>query len=123
MPAAGSWASLRRRSSADYTAKHLDELFPDEWGAFALRLFQADCTARQPMFLRNTYSTIRAVDLVANRLYLPLSDGGTNVGIILGALTFEFGSGAIASVWETARLNTSACTIEPVDLNFGEPRA
>ena len=107
----------------DYTGTYLDELFPDERGAFAHGLFQAVCTARQPMFLRSTYSTLRAVDLVANRLYLPLSDGGTNVGIILGALTFEFGSGAIAGVWETATLDTSACNIEPVDLNFGEPRA
>lgn len=102
----------------DYTGKHLDKLFPDERGAFAQGLYQAVCNARHPMFLRNTYNTTRAVDIVANRLYLPLSEDGANVNVILGALTFEFGAGAITGMWEAATLGASERHIEPVDLNL-----
>ena len=54
--------------------------------------FTAVREARRPMFLRSRYLTNRDVELFADRLYLPLSQDGREVDMILGALSFDFGT-------------------------------
>ncbi len=99
----------------EYTGSYLDELFTGEELAYARHVYSTVCARRQPVFLRNRYSTTRDVGMVANRLYLPLSDDGVSVNIILGALTFAWEPGAAIGVWADARLDPLTAAIEIVE--------
>lgn len=99
----------------EYTGKYLDELFTGGELAYAQRVYSTVCARRRPVFLRNRYSTTRDVGMVANRLYMPLSDDGVCVNIILGALTFEWGQGAVVGRWAGARLDPSTAALDIVD--------
>ena len=99
----------------DYTGQFPDELFDARRAASIIETHNAVRRARQPMFLRSRYITTKNVDLIANRLYLPLSNDDRDVNMILGALTFDFGTIAWGAWGESARLASAASEIEMVD--------
>ncbi|MGO8918495.1 MAG: ATP-binding protein [Stellaceae bacterium] len=99
----------------EYTGKYLDELFTGERLAHARRVYLTVCAQHRAVFLSNRYSTTRDLHMIANRLYMPLSDDGRSVNIILGALTFEWGRGAAIGMWAGARLDPSTAALEIVD--------
>jgi hypothetical protein len=101
----------------DYTGRCPDELFDARRTASIIETHNAVRQARQPMFLRSSYITTKNVDLVANRLYLPLSNDDRDVNMILGALTFDFGTITLArGEWgESARFASAASEMEMVD--------
>lgn len=105
----------------EYTGKHLDELFAGDELAYAVRVYSTVCSERRPVFLRNRYGTTRDVAMVANRLYMPLSDDGVSVNVIFGALTFEWGRGVTAGSWTGAPLDPTTATIAIVDEPEAEP--
>ncbi len=90
----------------DYTRHYADEFFEDSRAKNIIEVYGMVRDARQPVFMRSRYQTTRDRDLIANRLYLPLSADDHNVNMILGALTFETDAIlSIAGVWgEAARL-------------------
>ncbi len=99
----------------EYTGKHLDELFTGERLAYASHVLSTVCAKKRPMFLRNRYSSAKDLEMVANRLYLPLSDDGCSVNIIIGALTFEWGCSALHGTFLSAHLDPSTTVIEIID--------
>jgi hypothetical protein len=101
----------------DYTGQFPDELFDAARAKSIRETHDAVRDARRPMFLRSRYVTTKDVDIVANRLYLPLSDDDIEVNMILGALTLAFGTvGSIAGAWGgSARLVSAVSEIEMVD--------
>lgn len=101
----------------DYTGSRPDEMFPSDRGIFIHGVYRSVCSGRQPLFSRNKYQTTKSVDIIANRIYLPLSGNGRDVDFILGVLTFEFGQGARGGSWGSdAKLDPSAQYIETIDL-------
>ena len=107
--------SLVTAFGREYTGRYLDELFAGERLAYAQRVFGTVCSKRKPVFLRNRYSTTRDVDMIANRLYMPLSEDGCSVNVIFGALTFEFGRGALPGLWSSATLDRSTATLHVIE--------
>ena len=100
----------------DYTGTFPDELLPGARGQMICEVFAAVCKARKPMFLRNRYLTTKNWDLEASRLYLPLSDDGSEVNMILGALTFDRdATSRIAGAWGSADLALAASTLATVE--------
>jgi hypothetical protein len=98
----------------EYTGKYLDELFAGDRLAYANQVYSTVCTGHRAVFLRNRYGTTRDVHMVANRLYMPLSDDGRSVNLILGALTFAWGPGITAGLMMDARRDP-ATAIETLD--------
>jgi hypothetical protein len=107
--------SLVTAFGKEYTGKYLDELFTGERLRMAETVFGKVREERQPVFLRNRYSTTKDVEMVANRLYLPLSEDDRDVNVIMGTLTFEYGRGAAPGMLGAAAL---APTIEVVGLEL-----
>lgn len=102
----------------DYTGQFPDEMFAGPRADMVCDVYRAVCQARQPMFLRSRYITTKNVDLVADRLYLPLSGDGVAVDMILGALDFDYGTiEPVAGAWGSARLAPSGARLEPVDVD------
>ena len=99
----------------EYTGSHLDELFIGERLAYASLVYATVCSRLRPVFLRNRYSSTRDVDMIANRLYMPLSDDGSSVNVIFGALTFEFGRGSVPGFWSNAHLDPSTATLNIIE--------
>jgi len=101
----------------DYTGQYPDELFDGPRARSIIETHNAVRHARQPMFLRSRYFTTKNVDIIANRLYLPLSDDDREVNMILGALTFAFGTiTPVAGEWgRSARLAPARSEAEMVD--------
>lgn len=98
----------------DYTGKDPRELFPGPRGIFVCDLYRSVCETRQPVFTRNGYVTTKDVDLVANRLYLPLSKDDHRVNMVMGAFSFEFGARAGIGGWGTADLDVTTFETELV---------
>ena len=99
----------------DYTGQFPDEMFANDRGQFICGVYDAVRETRQPMFLRSHYVSTRSADFIANRLYLPLSNDGSEVNMILGVLTFDFGRlGPVAGVWSSAALAPSGSHLEAV---------
>ncbi len=102
----------------DYTGQYPDEMFENTRGPFICQVFTAVREARRPMFLRSRYLTNRDVELFADRLYLPLSQDGREVDMILGALSFDFGTAEpVAGAWGSAELAPSDAPPELVELD------
>jgi hypothetical protein len=104
--------SLVEAFGKEYTGKYLDELFSGERLRFATQIFRTVCQSRRPVFLRNRYSTTKNVEMIANRLYLPLSEDELTVNVIMGVLTFEYGRGALPGIWGIATLDATTTGIE-----------
>ncbi len=98
----------------EYTGKYLDELYTGDRLTYANHVYGTVCTQQRAVFLRNRYSSTRDVFMVANRLYMPLSDDGRSVNVILGALTFEWGRGATIDLMDSGRLDPSTAALEIV---------
>jgi len=96
----------------EYTGKYLDELFAGDRLANASRVYSIVCSRQRPVFLRNRYSTTRDLQMIANRLYMPLSDDGASVNVIFGVLTFEWGCSAAIGMWGDAQLDTTTATLD-----------
>lgn len=104
----------------DYTGTYVDELVSGDRLAFIQRAYRSVCQLKVPIFSHNHYHTIRGADLVANRIYMPLSNDGTEVHCILGALQFKFGDSFRLGTWGPATLETTEQYIEPVlDTDIG----
>lgn len=93
----------------DGTGRYLDESFSGERLSHIQAAFRLICETRTPHFFRDLYKTPRDIDLVANRLFLPLSSDGDQVDFVLGAITFEFPGGPLGGLWN------GSGTIEPLD--------
>jgi hypothetical protein len=107
--------SLVAAFGREYTGRYLDELFAGERLAYAQRVFATVCSRQKAVFLRNRYSTTRDVDMMANRLYMPLSEDGCSVNVIFGALTFEFGRDVLPGFWSGAQLDPSTATLKVIE--------
>jgi len=83
----------------DFSGRYPDEMFPDDRLAYILCIYRTVCRSKAPLFSRNKYHTTKNIDLVASRVYLPLSDDGVNVHHILGVLRFEFGAALDSGMW------------------------
>lgn len=100
----------------DYTGRYPDDLFEGPRAKMITDVYEAVRARQEPMFLRSRYMTTKDIDLVANRLYLPLAEDGRAVNMILGALTFHFGSlEPEPGLWGSARLAGDA-ELEPVSV-------
>jgi hypothetical protein len=99
----------------EYTGKYLDELFGGDRLAYASRVYSTVCSERRAVFLRNRYSTTRDLHMIANRLYMPLSDDGATVNVIFGVLTFEWGCSAAIGMWGGAQLDPATATLDILD--------
>jgi hypothetical protein len=105
---------LAKAYGRDYTGKYAGELFDGKRGQSIVEHHRAVCLARQPAFVRSRYITENDLDLIANRLYLPLSDNDLDVNIIFGVLTLKYATMAPApGEWGAARF--TAADIEIVD--------
>jgi hypothetical protein len=103
---------------ADYTGRFPEDLFTDRRAETINAAFKTVQIAKRPTFLRLQYVTTTSLDLVANRLYLPLSNDGSEVNMILGILTFDFGGfGRIAGAWRSAQLASSEADVAILEVN------
>jgi hypothetical protein len=106
---------LAKAYGRDYTGKYAGELFDGKRGQSIVEHHRAVCLARQPAFVRSRYITENDLDLIANRLYLPLSDNDLDVNIIFGVLTLKYATMAPApGEWGAARF--TAADIEIVEV-------
>ena len=106
---------LVKANGRDYTGKYAGELFDGKRGQSIVEHHRTVCAAKRPAFVRSRYITEKDVDLIANRLYLPLSDNDLDVNMILGVLTLNFGTMAPApGEWGAARF--TAADIEMVEV-------
>ncbi|MGO8918396.1 MAG: PAS domain-containing protein [Stellaceae bacterium] len=101
----------------DYTGKTPHELFTGPRADFVCALYRSVRDGRRPMFNRNRYTTTKDLDLIANRLYLPLSEDDHQVNMIFGAFTFEFGADASVGAWGSADLDATMSETELVSLD------
>ena len=99
----------------EYTGTYADELVSGERLRFIHSAYQAVCKTGAPIFSHNRYHTARGADIVANRFYMPLTDGGRTVDYIFGAMNFTMGD-ATHGAWGGARLEPAEQYIEPVDM-------
>jgi hypothetical protein len=74
----------------ELTGLFVDEVLPPQRREVAERHYALVYDKRQPIFVRNQYTTASSVDLVVSRIVLPLSDDGTAVSLLLMAQTFEY---------------------------------
>jgi len=105
--------SLVQAFGKDYTGKHADEVSDAARAGAISRIYRLVQEKRQPVFLRSSYVAGKN-ELIANRLYLPLSNDDRTVGMILGALTFEFLK-PIAGEWGSAQLAFFESQVEMVE--------
>ncbi len=108
--------SLSQVFGRDYTGKFAGEVFGAVRSEAICKIYRMAREKRQPMFLRSSYIAAKNVDLIANRLYLPLSSDDRMVNMILGSLTFEFPK-PIAGAWGSAEMAFFETQIEMVDLS------
>jgi hypothetical protein len=100
----------------DYTGEHVDELFRGARSDFVASVFRKVRDGRRPLFLRARYSTVKNLDLLANRLYMPLSEDDHTVNMILGALTFRVGGDEpLLGAWGSARLDAAGSEMVLID--------
>ena len=109
--------SLVESYGKDYTGTHADELVSGERRRFIHSVYQTVCTIKAPVFSHNCYHTVRHTDLFANRIYMPLSHQGYEVGFILGALSFTFADHLHAGCWGSGELEATGQYVEPVELD------
>ncbi len=100
----------------DYTGTYADELVSSERARFIQGVYRAVYERKVPVFSHNRYHTARGRDLIANRLYMPLTHEGSTVDYILGALNFTFGDSVRDGVWGGASLEPTEQYFEPINL-------
>ena len=100
---------------AEFTGRYVDELISGERDSFVHACYRAVCASRRPAFVRSKYATIKNIDLTANRLLVPLSEDGTGVNQILGALTFEFRKPFLRGFGHQAQIDLSQSYVDILD--------
>jgi hypothetical protein len=105
----------------DYTGSHVDTMVSGARLDFILQAYRTVCELKAPVFCHNRYLTVRNTDLLATRIYMPLSDDGAEVQFILGALSFTFSDNLHAGMWGSGRLEPAEQIIEPIA--SGAPKA
>jgi hypothetical protein len=100
---------------AEFTGRYVDELMSGERDSFVHACYRAVCASRRPAFVRSKYATTKTIDLTANRLLVPLSENGTGVSQILGALTFEFARPFAAGQGHQAQIDLSQSYVDILD--------
>jgi len=88
----------------DYTGTYTDEQFEGERLRLVSQIYSDVVMKKRPMFLRNKYRAPNGIEIIANRLYMPLSENGSDVSMILGGITFQ-SPFAVAGLWQTAKLD------------------
>lgn len=92
----------------EYTGKQPEEILPPDRVQFINAIYRQVCEAREPLFSRNKYRDARGSELlIANRLYMPLSEDELSVNYIFAALTFGCASQWFHSPWGDAQLDGS----------------
>lgn len=99
----------------DFTGQSLEDFADRQRSEFIGRVYASVWESRRPAFLSSQYVTTKSVILIANRVYLPLSDDDRDVNMILGAMTFESGATSVPGAWGSAQLASSGSEIEVVD--------
>lgn len=80
---------------SEFTGKYADEIVRAGRIAYFHQWYRKVIETQRPVLIRSRYLTSKSIDMIANRLLMPLSQDGEQVNMILGALTFEFmGAGA-----------------------------
>jgi hypothetical protein len=102
---------------SDYTGRYPDEMFSDDRLNFIQSLYRAVCTTKTPLFSLNRYHTTKNIDLFAYRIYMPLSEDGTDVSHILGILRYQSGVMADAGWREGARLDPFGQHAESIEID------
>src|SRR5262249_2308629 len=67
----------------DFTGLYHDEVFKGERLNSLQIMYREVCATKKPVFARTKFATAKGYDVYTNRLYLPLSDDGENVNMIL----------------------------------------
>jgi hypothetical protein len=83
---------------SELTGKFVDELIPPARRAVAEGHYTMAFESGRPLFVRNKYTTTRAIDIVASRVILPLSEDGAAVSMVVMAQTFEYGAALRAAL-------------------------
>jgi len=110
--------ALAQAFGRDYTGAYPEEVSNAERAEAVCRIYRLVQEKRQPVFLRSSYVGAKNVDLMVNRLYLPLSDDGDTVNMILGCLTFEFLQ-PLADAWGSAERALFGSDVEMVEVSEG----
>ena len=101
----------------DFTGQYLEDFADKQRSNFITKVFASIWETGRPAFVRSQYVTTKSVNLIANRLYMPLSDDDREVNMILGALTFESGTTHLPGAWGSARLDSAASEVEAVNVD------
>ena len=89
----------------DYTGQYVGKLFDADLAKSISGYYQRSCAEQKPVFARSRYVTAKAFDLIANRLYMPLSENERDVNMLFAALTIDFGRlPPERGAWGSARL-------------------
>jgi hypothetical protein len=101
----------------DYTGRFVDELLLGTGRSELItRVFTSVRENARPVFLQARYYTTKNVDFMTNRIYLPLSENGRDVNMMLAAFSFDFGTHRPPQgVWASARLDVVQAELEVVD--------
>ena len=103
----------------DFTGEYPDEMFPDDRLNFIQNIYRTVCRSKSPMFVLNKYYTPKNLDLLAIRVYMPLSEDDCEVHHILGCMQFKYGMPQHIGSWgDDAQLDplhqhTEMIEIEP----------
>lgn len=100
----------------DYTGTYADQLVSGERLDFIHQAYRTVVSLKTPVFSHNRYLTVRGPDLIADRVYMPLTDNESEVRYIFGALSFTFGDSEHNGVWGSGRLEPAEQAIEPIDV-------
>jgi hypothetical protein len=91
--------ALAEAYGRDFSGQHPDEMFPKDRLRYIVGIYHTICRTKAPLFSRNKYLTTKNIDLIASRIYMPLSEDGVNVHHILGVLRFEFSAALDSGMW------------------------
>jgi hypothetical protein len=105
----------------EYTGTYSDEQFTRDRGEYISEVYRTARDTRRPLFSHCRYMTTKGYELLADRVYLPLSDDGITVNFLFAALTFDGGKDYIQGVWGGAVLDPSAQQLEEIDLGIPIP--
>jgi len=98
----------------EYTKKYLDELLTGVRYELMASLYTDVSRFKRPIFLRNLYRVPRGIEIITNRIYLPLSNDSETVTMILCAITFD-SPHSLAGEWRTALLERGYVDREEID--------
>jgi hypothetical protein len=102
---------------SDYTGRYVDEMFSDDRLNFIRSIYSTVHRTKIPLFSLNRYHTTKNIDLFAYRIYMPLSEDGTEVDNILGILRYDSGVAADAGWREAARLDPFGQHTESIEFD------